>query len=233
MTADDLRALSVAATPGPWTISHRCYGKTEMDDESCGLGLEIDQWDEPMRGHISLSADARLTVWLRNHANALADLIDAASDHHHTECLLHDTRWGGVDTCDNLGVTPADSRRCPNCRLRDALAALEAAPARLAEVTAERDRLAAAIKAIPRHRRGNDPCTYGACMVCAAPWPCPTENVRAALAALDADALADLIGAVHAFRDDLRQDPLDGAWVATSATVDGIDAALAALDGTP
>lgn len=54
--------------------------------------------------------------------------------------------------------------------------------------TAERDRLAAAIKAIPRHRRGNDPCTYGACMVCAAPWPCPTENVRAALAALDADA---------------------------------------------
>lgn len=115
MTADDLRALSVAATPGPWTISHRCYGKTEMDDESCGLGLEIDQWDEPMRGHISLSADARLTVWLRNHA----------------------------------------------------------------------------------------------------------------------DALADLIGAVHAFRDDLRQDPLDGAWVATSATVDGIDAALAALDGTP
>lgn len=134
MTADDLRALSVAATPGPWTISHRCYGKTEMDDESCGLGLEIDQWDEPMRGHISLSADARLTVWLRNHADALADLIDAASDHHHTECLLHDTRWGGVDTCDNLGVTPADSRRCPNCRLRDALAALEAAPARLAEV---------------------------------------------------------------------------------------------------
>ncbi len=120
-------------------------------------------------------------------AAALADLIDAASDHHHTECLLHDTRWGGVDTCDNLGVTPADSRRCPNCRLRDALAALEAAPARLAEVTAERDRLAAAIKAIPRHRRGNDPCTYGACMVCAAPWPCPTENVRAALAALEAD----------------------------------------------
>lgn len=80
MTADDLRALSVAATPGPWTISHRCYGKTEMDDESCGLGLEIDQWDEPMRGHISLSADARLTVWLRNHADALADLIDAARE---------------------------------------------------------------------------------------------------------------------------------------------------------
>lgn len=62
---------------------------------------------------------------------------------------------------------------------------LESVEARLAEVTAERDRLAAAIKAIPRHRRGNDPCTYGACMVCAAPWPCPTENVRAALAALD------------------------------------------------
>lgn len=109
----------------------------------------------------------------------------------------------------------------------------DALVAEVRRLRAENAALAAAIKAIPRHRRGNDPCTYGACMVCAAPWPCPTENVRAALAALDADALADLIGAVHAFRDDLRQDPLDGAWVATSATVDGIDAALAALDGTP
>lgn len=75
--ADDLRALSAAATPGPWTISHRCIDMTEMDDETCGLGLEIDQWDEPMRGHISLSADARLTAWLRNHADAIAGLIAA------------------------------------------------------------------------------------------------------------------------------------------------------------
>lgn len=65
-------------------------------------------------------------IGLAWYASNHGDLIDAASDHHHTECLLHDTRWGGVDTCDNLGVTPADSRRCPNCRLRDALAALEA-----------------------------------------------------------------------------------------------------------
>ena len=179
--ADELRALTAAATPGPWDInpeqSHYLAPQVRFGGGMGGLSAH-GLHDE---------ADAALIVWCRNHAAALADLIDAASDHHHTECLLHDTRWGGVDTCDNLGVTPADSRRCPNCRLRDALAALEAAPARLAEVTAERDRLAAAIKAIPRHRRGNDPCTYGACMVCAAPWPCPTENVRAALAALEAD----------------------------------------------
>ncbi len=68
---DAIEALLAAATPGPWTISHRCYGKTEMDDESCGLGLEIEQWEEPMRGYMSLSADARLCAYARNDLPAL------------------------------------------------------------------------------------------------------------------------------------------------------------------
>lgn len=76
-----------------------------------------------------------------------------------------------------------DGRDVPE-RIRDGAAA----EAEVGRLRAENAALAAALEAIPRHRRGNDPCTYGACMVCAAPWPCPTENVRAALAALDADA---------------------------------------------
>ena len=113
--ADDLRALSAAATEGPWTISHRHIHKTEMDDESCGLGLEIDQWDEPMRGHISRSADARLTVWCRNHADALADLIDAAS------ALAEPAGWW-------RGVEQRQEHQLLDRRavVRDALAALEA-----------------------------------------------------------------------------------------------------------
>ena len=114
--ADDLRALSAAATPGPWTISHRCIDKTEMDDESCGLGLEIDQWDEPMRGHISLSADARITVWLRNHADAFADLIDAARE------VRDDMAAGALD----YHVQAAN--RLSGVRLHEALTALDGTP---------------------------------------------------------------------------------------------------------
>ena len=102
VTGDDLRALSAAATPGPWTITHRCVDKTEMDDESCGLGLEIDQWDLPMRGHISLSADARLTVWLRNHADALADLIDATRSYLADPAGRMDDALAALDALDAL-----------------------------------------------------------------------------------------------------------------------------------
>ena len=96
-------------------------GKTEMDDESCGLGLEIDQWDEPMRGHISLSADARLTVWLRNHADVIADLIDAARvslvEAEHDDQQIHG-EWGvgPYREAEHIAV------------LRDALAALDGTP---------------------------------------------------------------------------------------------------------
>ncbi len=49
MTADDLRALSAAATPGPWDVVYRLCPE-----------------------------DGEICMWLRNHADALADLIDAA-----------------------------------------------------------------------------------------------------------------------------------------------------------
>lgn len=119
-------------------------------DIPCGRLTMGDVWHD-IKALALVAEVRRLRAENAALAAALAGLIDAASDHHHTECLLHDTRWGGVDTCDNLGVTPADSRRCPNCRLRDALAALEAAPARLAEVRrlrAENAELAAAVRAL-------------------------------------------------------------------------------------
>lgn len=51
MIADDLRALSGAATPGPWDVVYRLCPE-----------------------------DEELVLLLRNHADALADLIDAAED---------------------------------------------------------------------------------------------------------------------------------------------------------
>lgn len=47
-------------TPGPWRAKHRCVGCTDADDESCGLGLEIEGPPEAsMRGQFALGADAR------------------------------------------------------------------------------------------------------------------------------------------------------------------------------
>jgi len=67
MTAADLRALSAAATPGPWAP----WGEP---------GSYVHVWtsDERMVARDALTQDAELIVWLRNHADALADLIDAA-----------------------------------------------------------------------------------------------------------------------------------------------------------
>ena len=44
--------------------------------------------------------------------------------------------------------------------------------------TAERDRLAAAIKAIPRHE--SDVFAPDRCYPCMEPWPCPTEQAHRA-----------------------------------------------------
>ena len=56
---------------------------------------------------------------------------------------------------------------------------------RLAEVTAERDRLAAAIQAIPRHTRCTVACGVDHCATrgCKKAWPCPTEQAHIAAAA--------------------------------------------------
>ena len=49
-------------TPGPWTVRHRCVDKSPYDDESCGLGLEVDGPPEPMRGRFARAADAHLVA---------------------------------------------------------------------------------------------------------------------------------------------------------------------------
>ena len=68
MTADDLRALSVAATPAPWVV-----------DESLidGSPMVGGPWPLVVALEIEAASDAELIVWLRNHADALADFIDA------------------------------------------------------------------------------------------------------------------------------------------------------------
>ncbi len=75
MTADDLRALSAAAaaaTPAPWD-GHRHTIFEPIDDAPLGeAGAEVADVDHP--------EDLELIVWLRNHADALADLIDATDD---------------------------------------------------------------------------------------------------------------------------------------------------------
>ena len=99
MTAADLRALSAAATPGPWVAYKYGVVATDRDGtpyEPCGDYQDDMRW-----------ADKELIVWLRNHADALADLIDAAQE------VRADMAAGAVDCL-------------AGDRLHDALAALEA-----------------------------------------------------------------------------------------------------------
>ena len=52
-----------AHTPGPWTVHHRHVDKSPNDDESCGLGLEVDGPPEPqLRGRFARAADAHLVA---------------------------------------------------------------------------------------------------------------------------------------------------------------------------
>ena len=69
------------ATPGPWSAWHRCVGCTDADDESCGLGLEIEGPPAAsMRGQFALGADARFIAaapddvdWLLKRVRALSE----------------------------------------------------------------------------------------------------------------------------------------------------------------
>lgn len=69
---DDVRALSAAATPGPWTELSRSI------------------WSEEHGRSVALTtkqADAALIVWLRNHADALVAAVRWAQDApHHQTC---------------------------------------------------------------------------------------------------------------------------------------------------
>ena len=105
--ADDLRALSAAATPGPWWAMRGVM----FDDQTNAVG------------NATTIDNAELVVWCRNHADALADLIDAAR-------LFVDPATPHEATCYSREAAMRAPRECPcDCGLddlRDALAALEA-----------------------------------------------------------------------------------------------------------
>jgi hypothetical protein len=102
--ADDLRALSAAATTGPW-------------DQWGDPGSYVHIWtaDERIVARSVLSPDAEFIAWCRNHAAALADLIDAA------EALAQPAGWW-------TGVEHRQEHQLLDRRavVRDALDALEA-----------------------------------------------------------------------------------------------------------
>jgi hypothetical protein len=91
----EIRARAEAATPGPWLASHRCVDRTPDDDESCGLGLEIDGPPEAyLRGQFARSADAQFIAAARTDIPALLDTIEALEQR----------------------VAELEGRRCGNCR---------------------------------------------------------------------------------------------------------------------
>ncbi len=84
MSLEALRALSDAATPGPWNVRHRHSLTGPDDDEQGGLGWEFGwPWDTPwadepagppepqLRGVFSKSADAHLIVAAVSYVRAL------------------------------------------------------------------------------------------------------------------------------------------------------------------
>lgn len=96
--ADDLRALSAAATPGPWEAP---------------FGILSLKGDWP-----ATPEDIVLIMWCRNHADALADLIDAAR---YIRTTGHGEKLTDMTTC-----RCGDPHPCPVLRTHDAIAALDA-----------------------------------------------------------------------------------------------------------
>ncbi len=106
--ADDLRALSAAATPGPWRLNDSEHYRAPQVLMAPGEGgVRISGLRD--------SADAALIVWCRNHAAALTDLAEAvkAMSRHRT----HSGTW-----CRSCGMPWP----CPTERAHRALDALEA-----------------------------------------------------------------------------------------------------------
>lgn len=70
-------------TPGPWTVTHRCFGAKPTDDEIVGLGWELEGPPEPMlRGQFSKAADAYLVAAAPDLLEALQQLIDEIEEGH-------------------------------------------------------------------------------------------------------------------------------------------------------
>ena len=92
-----LRELSAAATPGPWSVAP----ESDEDGNSDILGLIPLDW--PLCMDVN-EVDATLIVYLRNHAEDIAAVIEAAENA---------THWAHG---------PGDP--CPGCKMRAALRAL-------------------------------------------------------------------------------------------------------------
>ena len=85
MTGDELRSLSAAATPGPWTADDlEVWG----NGEAVAIGL--------------MPEDAVLIEWLRNHADALVDLIDATRSYLADPAGRMDAALAALDALDAL-----------------------------------------------------------------------------------------------------------------------------------
>jgi len=115
--ADDLRALSAAATPGPWVVM-----RTGIISEAEAFS-DVDDGDEYHFGSCTViddavdhPEDAALIVWCRNHADALADLIDAAR---YIRTTGHGEKLTDMTTC-----RCGDPHPCPVLRTHDAIADL-------------------------------------------------------------------------------------------------------------
>ena len=65
--ADELRALTAAATPGPWTVGGPTGTTVFVGGSADVVVLGAEQ-------------NRALIVWLVNHAQAIADLIEYADD---------------------------------------------------------------------------------------------------------------------------------------------------------
>jgi hypothetical protein len=75
VTPDELQAIrerAEAATPGPWVATHRHSQCTADDDETSGLGLEIEGPPEAWnRGQFALGADALFIAHARTDIETL------------------------------------------------------------------------------------------------------------------------------------------------------------------
>lgn len=75
----EIKARADAATAGPWKASHRHGLLTENDDESAGLGLEIEGPPEAWnRGQFSRGADASFIAHAREDVPDLIAALEAS-----------------------------------------------------------------------------------------------------------------------------------------------------------
>ena len=165
--ADDLRALSTAATPGPWEAgdiwSWAGCGFNGNGPDECVL---CDHMGDPAwTGKADINGKRMHAHKHRNpHPYAIDHRISGPDDE---VAGNYDHEEGGI-------IDPDDLALIVWCRNHaDALADL-----------------ADTVKAIPRHYPYGGPeveDVTGKCLVCGTSWPCPTERAHRALDALEAN----------------------------------------------